>query len=305
MATTSTAAASAAAMMIVVVVPISAVVISLVLIVTLLLLLVVMHLLGILSVLQSVPDGGIVLAAAASSSTTTATVFHGRGHSTQYRMVQVIVERRRRVTHAGHRVPTRESTLVVHARNLRLLLVRRHSLLLLSVVLVRILLLLLVMVVVGIAYILVVAVAVMSHRGPGHANLHIPEPIVDVRFGNHVRAAVDHRAAAVRGAALVAKVWHRSSTAVRTTSSSTTTSTPSSVVTAEPRVVTTDVRWRLRRGGLLRNEYRCVCGEIVAHSRRPQRRKASFGTAMPLATSALLIHSDCPFVVAATGVSSA
>lgn len=55
-------------------------------------------------------------------------------------MVQVIVERRRRVTHAGHRERISAGLRrVVHARKLRLrwlLLVRRHSLL--RVVLVRI-----------------------------------------------------------------------------------------------------------------------------------------------------------------------
>lgn len=152
------AVATTAAVMIVVVVPISAVVVLvlIVILLVLLLLLMVMHLLGILlSILQPVPDGGIVLATsatAAAASSSTATIIHGRGHSTQDRMVQVIVERRRRVTHASHREPTRETALVVQTRYLRLLLlVGRHSLLL-RVVLVRKLWLLLVMVVVGVTY---------------------------------------------------------------------------------------------------------------------------------------------------------
>uniref|UniRef100_A0A8D8DMP3 (northern house mosquito) hypothetical protein n=1 Tax=Culex pipiens TaxID=7175 RepID=A0A8D8DMP3_CULPI len=150
------------------------------------------------------------------------------------------------------------------------------------------------MVVVGVTYILIIAITVMSHRGARPVDLQIPEPIVEVRFGDYVRAAaVDHRwsAAAVRGT-FVAKVWHRSS-AVR----SSTSATPSSaVVPSEPRVVTTAVLrllLLLRRGGLLGHEYRRVCGEVVACSGRPQRGKARFGTALPLATSALLIHADC------------
>ena len=108
----------------------------------------------------------------------------------------------------------------------------------------------------------------MSHRGPGpgRVNLQIPEPVVEVRFDKHFRAAVDHWST-VRGTLVAAKVWHRSA-AVRTTtsSSSTSTATPSSaVVTTEPRVVTTTVLGLLlRRGGLLRNEHRGVCGQIVA-----------------------------------------
>lgn len=153
------ATTTASVMIVVVVVPISAVVvlvlIVILLVVLLLMLLMVMHLLGILlRILQPVPDGGIVLATStATTSSSTATIIHGRGHSTQDRMVQVIVERRRRVTHASHRKATRETALVVQARNLRLLLlllVGRHSLLL-RVVLVRELWLL-VMVVVGVTY---------------------------------------------------------------------------------------------------------------------------------------------------------
>lgn len=293
------AVATTAVMIVVVVVPISAVVvlvlIVILLVVVLLLLLMVMHLLGILlCILQPVPDGGIVLATSAAATTSSTTIIHSRGHSTQDRMVQVIVERRRRVTHASHRKATRETALVVQARNLRLLLllVGRHSLLL-RVVLVRKLGLLLVMVVVGVTYILIIAITVMSHRGARPVDLQIPEPIVEVRFGDYVRAAaVDHRwsAAAVRGT-FVAKVWHRSP-AVRSSASA----TPSAaVVPSEPRVVTTAVLrllLLLRRGGLLGHEYRRVCGEVVA-SGRPQRGKARFGTALPLATSALLIHADC------------
>lgn len=291
------ATTTAPVMIVVVVVPISAVVvlvlIVILLVVLLLMLLMVMHLLGILlRILQPVPDGGIVLATSAAATTSsTATIIHGRGHSTQDRMVQVIVERRRRVTHASHRKATRETALVVQARNLRLLLllVGRHSLLL-RVVLVRELWLL-VMVVVGVTYILIIAIAVMSHRRARPVDLQVPKPIVEVRFGDYVRAAaVDHRWSAVRGT-FVAKVWHRSS-AVRSSASA----TPSSaVVPSEPRVVTTAVLrlLLLRRGGLLGHEYRRVCGEVVSCSGRPQRGKARFGTALPLATSALLIHADC------------
>lgn len=221
-------------------------------------------------------------------------------------MVQVIVERRRRVTHAGHRERISAGLRVMHARKLRLglLLVRRHSLL--RVVLVRILgllLLLLVMVVVGVTYILIIAVAVMSHGRTGRPGryLQIPEPIAEVRFANHIRwaaTAVDHRSAPIR--VVAAKVWHRSSTVGASSSSPTASATTPSptVVTAEPRMVTTTTAvlllrllLLLRRGGLFRNEYRGVCGKIVARSRGPQRGKARFRTALPLATSALLVHS--------------
>lgn len=226
-------------------------------------------------------------------------------------MVQVIVERRRRVTHAGHRERISAGLRVMHARKLRLrlLLVRRHSLL--RVVLVRILGLLLVMVVVGVTYILIIAVAVMSHGRTGRPGryLQIPEPIAEVRFANHIRwtaAAVDHRSAPVR--VVAAKVWHRSST-VGTSSASSATTPSSSVVTAEPRVVTAAavlllLRLLLGRGGLLRNEYRGVCGEVVARSRGPQRGKARFRTALPLATSALLVHSCWSFLESVLSSSS-
>lgn len=133
----------------------------------------------------------------------------------------------------------------------------------------------------------------MSHRSGRSAalanDLQIPEPIAEVRLADNVRCSVHHRARSVRRTVVV-KVWPRSASPA---------ATAASVVTAEPRVVATAAAaavllglWLLLLGWgrLFRHKYRCVCGEIVARSRRPQRGETRFGSPLPLATSALLIH---------------
>lgn len=130
----------------------------------------------------------------------------------------------------------------------------------------------------------------MSHRSGRSAalanDLQIPEPIAEVRLADNVRRSVHHRTRSVRRTVVV-KVWPRSASPA---------ATAAPVVTAEPRVVATAAAavllglWLLGWGRLFRHKYRCVCGEIVARSRRPQRGKTRFGSPLPLATSALLIH---------------
>lgn len=221
--------------------------------------------------------------------------------------MQVVVERRRRVTHAGHRERIVATGILVH-RKMLLLVMRLVVLLMLESLLLRIVLvrmMLMVVIVRGITYILIITVTVVSHLRllllrtlAGH--LQILESVREVRFANHFRP-IGHAPVVM----LLRVVLHHWDHVVRSTSTTATTKASSSssstaVVTPVAMLVLLVVwqteLWLLlwRRDRFLRNEFggihRQTGYRLCTTSGSSERSEARFRTGLPVATSTLLIH---------------